>query len=149
MYHSSTRLYYPGTLYHGIRYLYHLYHGGIKMYDGIPQYTIVQVNCSIWLQMDVLWYRYNVPWYTIMYHGTSFVPCLHHGNTRMYHGTFAIYHGSTSRYHGTVTLYHGIPLFTVVYHGCAMVVPWYFFHKGPHNTYHIKNLPRDSEGKCI
>ena len=31
--------------------------------------------------------------------------------------------------------YHGIPLFTVVYHGCTMIVPWYFFHKGQdHNS---------------
>ena len=78
--------------------------------------------------MDVLWYRYSVPWYTIMYHDTSsFVPCMHHGSTRMYHGTFAIYRGSTRMYHGTVTWYHGVPLFTVVYHGCTMAVPWYFF----------------------
>ena len=27
-------------------------------------------------------------------------------------------------------LHHGIPLFTVVYHGCTMVVPWYFSIRG-------------------
>ena len=75
--------------------------------------TMVQIQCTM--------IYHNVPWYNF------FVPCLHHGNTRMYHGTFAIYHGSTRMYHGAVTLYHGIPLFTVVYHGCTMVVPWYFF----------------------
>ena len=48
----------------------------------------------------------NAPWCKI------FVPCLHHGSTR--------------KYQGTVTMYHGIPLFTVIYHGCTMVVPWYF-----------------------
>ena len=65
---------------------------------------------------------------TRMYHGTV---TMYHGSTRMYHGTVTMYHGSTRMYHGTVTMYHGIPLFAVVYHGyIAPCLTMVLFHKG-------------------
>ena len=71
------------------------------VYHNVPRHKFFVP----WLHKDVPWYSQNVPWYTTVYHGTSYL------------------------YHGTVTPYHGIPLFSVVYHVCTMVVPWYFLRR--------------------